>query len=105
MGRHLGFQPCFWQVFILGPLSLVGFLQAVLPWHHQLHQDDVSGLLGMFVFPLSLSPRVCRLGGAGRRGDTTVVADDTHLFSILRSLVSLYILSSPALSASVDSCS
>lgn len=37
--------------------------------------------------------------------DTTVVADDTHLFSILRSLVSLYILSSPALSASVDSCS
>lgn len=30
----------FWQLFILGPVSLVG----LLPWHWQLHGDSVSGL-------------------------------------------------------------
>lgn len=61
MNRHLNFRSCFWQVFILS-LSLMGLLHAVLPWQHELHQDDVSGLLDMLRFmfcSLSLSLLVC----------------------------------------------
>lgn len=49
----------FRQVFILGLLCLVG----LLPWHWQLHEDNVSGLLCMlsffFLFLHYFSSRVC----------------------------------------------
>ncbi len=42
LGMHLTFQPCARQ---FGPLPFMSLPQAVLPWHHQLHDDDVLGAL------------------------------------------------------------